>query len=79
MLLLKAIPRFSPPPISTNLLAAAKGIYPGRVAWAHDQDAVTFNPAGANGYWWDDKNTNPDRVTGMFAHAIDGITGATKD
>jgi hypothetical protein len=59
-------------------IGTATGIFPGRVSWSHDQDAITYNPSAANGYWWDDNNTNPKRVDDMFTHGIDGITGATR-
>lgn len=56
----------------------AKGIYPGRVAWAHNPNAISYDPAAANGYWWEDQNTDPLSVDSMFTYAIDGITGATR-
>jgi hypothetical protein len=58
-------------------IGTAKGIFPGRVSWAHDQEAITFNPSGTNGSWWDDKNTNPKKVADMLAWALKGTTGAT--
>jgi hypothetical protein len=76
--LIKSDPPIFTPTDLNQPIGIAEGIYPGRVTWAHDQDAVTYNPAAANGYWWDDKNTNPNRVNDMFANALDGITGATR-
>ena len=38
-------------------VGTAQGIYPGRVTWAHDPEAVTYNPAASNGFWWEDQNT----------------------
>ncbi len=58
-------------------LGVAKGIYPGRVVWAHDPDAITFAPEEENGSWWDDENTNPAKVADMLAYALKGTTGAT--
>jgi hypothetical protein len=58
-------------------IGVAKGIYPGRVTWAHDKAAVTFNPDGTNGFWWDDKNTNPTKVADMLTYALKGTSGAT--
>ncbi len=58
-------------------IGTAQGIFPGRVAWAHDPDAITYDPAAANGFWWEDNNTNPERVDRMFSLALDGISGAT--
>ena len=75
---IKSDPQIFTPTDLNQPIGTAKGMYPGRVTWAHDQGAVTFNPAVANGYWWDDNNTNPNRVDDMFTYALDGITGATR-
>lgn len=32
----------------------AKGIFPGRVTWAHDPAAITYDPGSSGGYWWED-------------------------
>jgi hypothetical protein len=69
-------PIFTPTDLNQPI-GFAKGIYPGRVTWVHDQAAVTFNPDGKNGFWWDDKNTNPAKVADMLAYALKGTTGAT--
>jgi hypothetical protein len=57
----------------------ARGIFPGRVTWAHNPDAVQYNPAASNGYWWEDNNTIPEKVEEMFSHSLDAVTGATTD
>ena len=59
-------------------IGTGTGIYPGRVAWAHDSAAVSYNPKVANGFYWDDHNTDPEKVDSMFTYAIDGVTGATR-
>jgi hypothetical protein len=74
----------SDPPIFTPTdlnqpIGVASGIYPGRVTWAHDQAAVTFSPTGTNGSWWDDRNTDPEKVADMLTWALRGTTGATND
>ncbi len=74
---LKSDPMIFTPADLNQPIGDAKGIYPGRVTWTHDQDAVTFNPDGKNGFWWDDKNTNPTKVADMLAFALKGTTGAT--
>jgi hypothetical protein len=58
-------------------IGIAQGIFPGRVAWAHDESAILYDPTIANGFWWDDNNTRPEKVDRMFSLALDGITGAT--
>ncbi len=74
---LERILRFSLPRISINPWVWQKEYIPGRVTWAHDQAAVSFNPAGTNGFWWDDINTNPTKVADMLSCALKGTTGAT--
>ena len=60
-------------------IGKARGIFPGRVAWAHNPEAVKYNPAAANGFWWEDNNTIPEKVGEMFSNSIDAVTGATTD
>lgn len=55
------------------------GIYPGRVVWASNPDAVTYDPTEDNGFWWENHNTDPVRVDEMFSDAIDGLSGATRN
>lgn len=57
-------------------MGTAQGIFPGRVVWAHDPSAVTYNPASANGFWWDDNNTDPEKVDRMFELSLQGVTGS---
>jgi hypothetical protein len=71
----------SDPPIFTPTdlnqpIGVAKGIYPGRVTWAHDQAAITFSTTGTSGPWWDDRNANPKKVADMLTWALKGTTGA---
>jgi hypothetical protein len=60
-------------------IGTARGIFPGRVTWAQNPDAVAYNPAAPNGYWWEDNNTIPEKVEEMFSHSINAVTGATTD
>jgi hypothetical protein len=69
-------PIFAPTDINQPI-GTAKGIFPGRVSWAHDEEAITYNPSGTNGSWWDDKNTNPKKVADMLSRALTGTTGAS--
>jgi hypothetical protein len=65
-------------PTDLNMpLGTARGIFPGRVAWAYNPEAVQYNPAAANGFWWEDQNTIPEKVDEMFTRSLDAITGAT--
>ena len=66
---------FQPVDGSNNPVGTARGIFPGRVAWAHDPQAVQFM---GRGLWWDDENTIPGKVDTMYTYGLDAITGATR-
>jgi len=68
---------FTPPDKANEPVGVAKGIFPGRVTYAYDPDAVTYDASASNGFWWEDRNTNPERVDRMFDLSLDGISGAT--
>lgn len=54
----------------------AKGIFPGRVTWAHDPKAVSYDPGSSEGNWWENRNTDPVRVKQMFDFSLMALTGA---
>jgi len=68
---------FTPPEDPNQPMGVARGINPGRVAWAHDPDAATYDASAANGFWWEDKNTDPQRVDRMWDLSLDAVSGAT--
>ncbi|MBN2521066.1 MAG: DUF362 domain-containing protein [Bacteroidales bacterium] len=61
-------------PIPSNEpVGDAKGLYPGRVVWIHDENATNedFNPVASSGnFWFDDKNVNLSVIQNMMATAI---------
>ena len=61
-------------PTSNAPIGIAKGIYPGRVVWAHDPDATDWDGPG-NGYWWEDSHTNQAVVNQMMGRAIRTLSG----
>ncbi|MGC9455783.1 MAG: Ig-like domain-containing protein [Phycisphaerae bacterium] len=52
-----------------------QGIYPGRVAWAHDPSATSWD---GTGYWWDG-NTDQGVVSQMMSNALRWLTGESTD
>ncbi|MCP4313444.1 MAG: DUF362 domain-containing protein [Bacteroidetes bacterium] len=68
---------FTPPEPLNQPMGIARGIHPGRVSWAHDPDAVSYDPSAGNGFWWEDQNTDPERVNRMFLLSLDAVSGAT--
>jgi len=60
-----------------NILANYKpadgvGIFPGRVVYARNPNAVKFN---GGGQWWEDANTIPEEVQKMFTQSLYSLTG----
>jgi len=62
-------------------LGIARGIYPGRVVWAHDPGAAHWSGAlnSTSDTWWSDSNTDQDRVGAMLAATLKKLTGAASD
>jgi hypothetical protein len=48
-----------------------RGVVPGRVTWAHDPTAVTWDGTGS---WWTDANNNQSVIDRMAAASIRGLT-----
>jgi len=61
-------------------VGVARGIFPGRVAWAHAPGAAHWNGEwkSMDSPWWLDENTDQQRVTAMVADVIQKITGKQK-
>jgi len=57
-------------------VGVAKGIYPGRVVWAHNPDATDWGGPG-DGHWWESIHTNQAVVDQMMARAIRTLAGET--
>lgn len=74
----------APPPaaradISPNQpLGAGQGIFPGRVVWAHDAGAATWEGPG-HGHWWESNYTSQQAVDRMMAAALHSLSGQSSD
>ncbi|MHC4244449.1 MAG: SMP-30/gluconolactonase/LRE family protein, partial [Planctomycetota bacterium] len=55
-------------------IGVAKGIYPGRVVWAHDPDATDWEGPG-NGHLWQPEYTNQEVCDKMMSQTIRRLTG----
>ena len=62
---------------ANNPLGTGKGAYPGRVVWARDAKAATWD--GSNGRWWDDANTSQKAVDAMTSLTLQNLTGRKDD
>jgi hypothetical protein len=57
-------------------LGVPRGVIPGRVTWAHDPSAVTWDGTGS---WWTDANNNQAVIDGMVSRSIRGLTNQKSD
>src|SRR5271163_5158930 len=57
-------------------IGVPRGVVPGRVSWAHDPAAVTWDGAGS---WWTDANNNQAVIDRMVSHSIRGLTNQKSD
>jgi hypothetical protein len=62
-------------------IGVAKGIFPGRVVWVHNPNAVNqnCNPSLLNHAWWMAENNNQPAIDSMISAAIDSLTGQKSD
>jgi uncharacterized protein (DUF362 family) len=62
-------------------IGVAKGIFPGRVVWAHNPNAVNQNcVVDQPGHGWVEReNMNQEAVDKMLSAALDSLTGQTSD
>jgi hypothetical protein len=57
-------------------LGVPRGVVPGRVTWAHDPAAVTWDGTGS---WWTDANNNQAVIDRMVSGSIRGLTNQKSD
>lgn len=58
-------------------IGTGQGIFPGRVVWARDPAAATWN--GITGNWWSDNNTHQLNVDSMFSKSLRALTESPTD
>ncbi|TVS14379.1 MAG: DUF362 domain-containing protein [Planctomycetaceae bacterium] len=56
-------------------IGEAKGIFPGRVVWVHDPEAIDWQ-GPEDGYWWQDRHANPSCIQSMLDRAVCSVAGA---
>src|SRR5512135_685863 len=66
-----------PASTSGNVLGVGRGIFPGRVVWAHNPQAALWD--GQSDFWWAEKFTDQDLVSEMFSHSLRQLTGQAND
>ena len=59
--------------IPNKPIGVAKGIFPGRVSWAHNPKAANWD--GSTGFWWDDNNNPQNETDKLLSTSICNLTG----
>jgi hypothetical protein len=57
-------------------MGVPRGVIPGRVTWAHDPAAVTWDGTGS---WWRDANNNQALIDRMVSRSLRGLTNQKND
>jgi uncharacterized protein (DUF362 family) len=70
---------FSPSDPVNSPMGVAFGVKPGRVAWAFNPKAATWDGTNNDPGWWDDSNTHPQVVTAMLSNSIRSVGDAASD
>ncbi len=62
-------------------LGTARGVFPGRVVWAHDPQAAKWSGhvESSTDQWWMDSNTDQPRVDAMLSIVLQKLTGTAND
>lgn len=55
-------------------VGVAKGVFPGRVVWAHDPSATNWEGPG-QGHWWEGDHTNQAAIDRMMSGAVQRLGG----
>ena len=66
---------FAPSEPANSPMGSAFGVKPGRVAWAFDPAATTWDGTTNSPGWWADTNTHPEVVARLLREVIT-TTGA---
>ncbi len=64
---------FTPSDGPNQPIGTARGIFPGRVAWAYDLSACQWN--GSTGFWFDKTNNDQVKITSMMNKTICSVAG----
>jgi uncharacterized protein (DUF362 family) len=70
---------FVPSDPANSPMGVAFGVKPGRVAWAFDPKATSWDGVNNAPGWWDDSNTHPQAVEAMFSRSIRSVGDAATE
>ncbi len=72
-----ALAEWEPDDAPNTPVGVGKGIHPGRVVWAHDPEATSWD--GSSNYWWSGENLDQDRVDAMMSKSVRQLAGESTD
>lgn len=64
---------FTPSDKPNNPIGVARGIFPGRVTWAYDLGACTWD--GKSNYWWSEKFNNQEKISSLLEKTVCTVAG----
>lgn len=59
-------------------IGVGQGVFPGRVVWAHDAAATSWDGPG-HGHWWESRYTSQQAVDRMMSAAVHSLSGQSTD
>jgi len=66
---------FSPIDLPNSPMGVARGIFPGRVSWAHDPAATSWD--GSSNYWYSSGANNQAATTALLDKVVMDVSGGT--
>ncbi len=73
----QAAPQKSEAEAAEGVMGSGRGIFPGRVVWAHNPAATLWD--GKKGFWWEAQNTDQALVNAMLSQTLQQLTGQKDD
>jgi uncharacterized protein (DUF362 family) len=70
---------FRPSDPANSPMGVAFGVKPGRVTWAFDPKAATWDGVSNAPGWWDDSNTHPQAVEAMLSNSLRSVGDAASE
>ncbi|MDO5577499.1 MAG: DUF362 domain-containing protein, partial [Fibrobacter sp.] len=64
---------FTPSDNPNEPIGTARGIFPGRVAWAYDSSACTWD--GRSNYWWSEKFNDQTKISALLEKTVCSVAG----
>lgn len=67
---------FTPTDKPNNPIGTARGIFPGRVSWAYDLSACTWDKN--SNYWWSERYNDQEKISALLEKTVCNVAGAKR-